>query len=214
MNCAVVTITGGASSALDGPGMFVANVGNGCGTTEGTDVVFPDPGSDIVYGGDAAKRAPPTGNCGARKTVFTGGGSTGSGGGRGPATGGGETSGESDAGRGGDTSGPSSSPGATSAAGAGGDTSGPSPTTGAGGAGGDTSGPSSTTGATGAAGARGNTSGPSSSSGGDTSGPSSSPGATGAGTGGYTKPILVAGGEYTSTAAIALPMSTGMTPDD
>jgi len=88
MNCAVVTITGRATGVLDGPGVFVANVGNGCATGEGADVVFPDPGSDIVYGGNAGKRAPPTGNCGAGKTVIAGGGAAGSGAGGGPTTGG------------------------------------------------------------------------------------------------------------------------------
>jgi len=224
MNCAVVTITGRATGVLDGPGVFVANVGNGCATGEGADVVFPDPGSDIVYGGNAGKRAPPTGNCGAGKTVIAGGGAAGSGAGGGPTTGGGETFGKPDAS---DTSGPGSSPGA---AGAGGDTSGPSSSLGAAGAGGDTSSPGS---GPGAAGAGGDTSGPGSSpgaasAGGDTSSPSSGPGAAGvggntsgsssspgagAGAGGYTKPVLDTGGEYTSTAAV-LPMSTGMTPGD
>jgi hypothetical protein len=50
-NCAVVTITNGGSG-LTGPAPFVANVGvNGCTTVEGVDVVFPDPGPNVQYGG-------------------------------------------------------------------------------------------------------------------------------------------------------------------
>ncbi|OAQ99496.1 hypothetical protein LLEC1_08062, partial [Akanthomyces lecanii] len=47
MNCAVVNIQGGKSKKRRGvamssrPNMFVANVGNGCGTREGKDVEFP-----------------------------------------------------------------------------------------------------------------------------------------------------------------------------
>jgi hypothetical protein len=70
MNCAVVTIQGagkkkrGSTTSIQSrPDMFVANVGNGCGTTEGTDVMFPDPGSDVSM--NSQKTGPPTGqNCG------------------------------------------------------------------------------------------------------------------------------------------------------
>lgn len=67
MNCAVVTIGSQkklAKRSLSGPNMFIANIGNGCSTAAGTDVVFPNPGSNIVYGGDPSKRAAPVGNCG------------------------------------------------------------------------------------------------------------------------------------------------------
>ena len=67
MNCAVVTIDAPrklGKRSLSGPDMFIANIGNGCSTPAGTDVVFPDPGSDVKYGGDAGKRAAPVGNCG------------------------------------------------------------------------------------------------------------------------------------------------------
>ena len=48
MNCAAVTITGTGTSTLnDRPEIFKANVGNGCSTTERTDVKFPDPGPDL-----------------------------------------------------------------------------------------------------------------------------------------------------------------------
>jgi LysM repeat protein len=67
-NCAVVSITGKGTSKLDNlPDMFVANIGNGCSTTEGTDLEFPNPG-DVVERSNAssgAKTAPPVGNCGA-----------------------------------------------------------------------------------------------------------------------------------------------------
>ncbi|CCX07996.1 hypothetical protein FPQ18DRAFT_14785 [Pyronema domesticum] len=83
MNCAVVTITGGRRKnkpkrALSGPQVFVANVGNGCTTAAGTDVVFPDAGQEIQYSGDPGKRAPPGGACGATGN-YKGGGAVGSG---------------------------------------------------------------------------------------------------------------------------------------
>jgi hypothetical protein len=77
MNCAVVTIGGGRAkskrqSGWDSrPDMFVANVGNGCGTTEGTDLEFPNPGPDVTRAG--SNGAPPTGSCAggkASKAVF------------------------------------------------------------------------------------------------------------------------------------------------
>ncbi|QPG95430.1 hypothetical protein C2857_000635 [Epichloe festucae Fl1] len=43
------------------PAMFVANVGNGCGTLEGADVLFPHPGPDVDY--VSQKMARPVGNC-------------------------------------------------------------------------------------------------------------------------------------------------------
>src|ERR1700743_2085143 len=70
MNCASVTIGGGgarsramAKRAMSGPEVFKANIGNGCTTAAGTDVVFPSPGPNIQYGGNAASRAPPSGSC-------------------------------------------------------------------------------------------------------------------------------------------------------
>ncbi|KID87929.1 glycoside hydrolase [Metarhizium guizhouense ARSEF 977] len=68
MNCAPVSVTGsgGSPNYLDSlPDMFVANVGNGCGTKEGTDVQFPDPGQDLDQFGLKTKSAlgAPTGNC-------------------------------------------------------------------------------------------------------------------------------------------------------
>ena len=88
MNCASVTIGGSGSRikrdeldkrALSGPDIFRANIGNGCSTTEGKDVVFPNPGTVIEYGGNPSARAPPTGNCGS--SGGSGGGSGGAGGG-------------------------------------------------------------------------------------------------------------------------------------
>jgi len=73
MNCAVVTIGGSKKMLtkrnLSGPDMFIANIGNGCSTPAGTDVVFPDPGSDVQYGGNAANQAAPIGSCG--KVLYT-----------------------------------------------------------------------------------------------------------------------------------------------
>ncbi|KAK5998381.1 hypothetical protein PT974_00760 [Cladobotryum mycophilum] len=68
-NCAHVTIKG--SSSLDAraasdpyqgrPATFVANVNNGCGTLEGKDVLFPNPGPDTDVNSQGT--APPTGKC-------------------------------------------------------------------------------------------------------------------------------------------------------
>jgi hypothetical protein len=46
------------------PTIFIANIGNGCGTTEGSDVTFPDPGADVSKGGKVIPGAP-TGPCAA-----------------------------------------------------------------------------------------------------------------------------------------------------
>lgn len=76
MNCASVTISGGSTSGSSKrsgtafsarPGIFVANVGNGCSTPEGFDYEFPNPGPNVVTktGGKTiqlscgAKAAPP-----------------------------------------------------------------------------------------------------------------------------------------------------------
>ncbi|KAG5937240.1 hypothetical protein E4U53_000045 [Claviceps sorghi] len=73
MNCAVIDIVGSgkkqkkkrgtAASLAARPAMFVANVGNGCGTVEGRDVMFPNPGPDVDL--QSKNTAPPTGQCGA-----------------------------------------------------------------------------------------------------------------------------------------------------
>lgn len=61
-NCAVVTITNGGSglSAPDFPAPFVANVPQapGCSTIENIDVVFPNPGKNVRYGGIYASTKP------------------------------------------------------------------------------------------------------------------------------------------------------------
>lgn len=59
-NCAVVTVQNGGSG-LTGPEPFVANAGvNECKTIEGIDVVFPDPGDSVHYGGSYANSKPTT----------------------------------------------------------------------------------------------------------------------------------------------------------
>lgn len=78
MNCAPVTLSGGSSkrhelierdqaayNAL--PNMFVANIGDGCGTADSLDVVFPNPGDSVEFDGGATSTATaaPTGNCAA-----------------------------------------------------------------------------------------------------------------------------------------------------
>ena len=98
MNCAVVTISGGKRrrqsfeddasdlsngttndlaprAGLSGPTIFIANVGNGCATVDSKDVVFPDPGSVVQYGGDTGVRNDPSGTCNGQS--FTGGAVTG-----------------------------------------------------------------------------------------------------------------------------------------
>ncbi|KAJ3495106.1 hypothetical protein NLG97_g3632 [Lecanicillium saksenae] len=70
MNCAHVTIEGGSSSAepADGdqmgqrPTMFAANVGNGCGTAEGYDLAFPQPGPAVSFASE--NTLGPVGHCG------------------------------------------------------------------------------------------------------------------------------------------------------
>ncbi|KAL6795487.1 hypothetical protein J3E68DRAFT_404404 [Trichoderma sp. SZMC 28012] len=69
MNCAHVTIQGRSKAAARSPSdpfssrpsQFVANVNNGCGTLEGKDVLFPNPGPDTDF--NSAGTAPPTGSC-------------------------------------------------------------------------------------------------------------------------------------------------------
>ncbi|EAQ86265.1 hypothetical protein CHGG_07518 [Chaetomium globosum CBS 148.51] len=70
MNCAVVDIVGGGGGAggssakvafASRPGLFTANIGNGCQTVDSADVKFPDPGPDVDSGAGAT---PPTGSCG------------------------------------------------------------------------------------------------------------------------------------------------------
>ncbi|KAF8425477.1 hypothetical protein EV426DRAFT_47307 [Tirmania nivea] len=63
MRCAPIKISGSNSdtSAYNSlPDMFKANIGNGCSTTEGSNVIFPNPGSVL----DGKGTGPPVGNCG------------------------------------------------------------------------------------------------------------------------------------------------------
>ncbi|RPB05492.1 hypothetical protein L873DRAFT_1663248 [Choiromyces venosus 120613-1] len=95
MNCAVVTISGGkklrsipseglVTPRASGSSIFLANIGNGCTTVGGKDVAFPNPGSQVEYGGVQANRAEPQGSCGSGPGSMGGGGSaSGSGGGSG-----------------------------------------------------------------------------------------------------------------------------------
>ncbi|KAG8428116.1 hypothetical protein J3459_006060 [Metarhizium acridum] len=70
-NCAVVTIKaaqgrkkrGTAVSMSQRPDMFVANVGNGCSTTGGTDVEFPQPGPDVDRAQGAKLQGPSGEKC-------------------------------------------------------------------------------------------------------------------------------------------------------
>lgn len=66
MNCASVTIGGSSKRDVSAfsslPDMFVANVGNGCSTVEGSDVEFPNPGTEVTN--NSKKTSPPSGSCG------------------------------------------------------------------------------------------------------------------------------------------------------
>ncbi|KAG6015871.1 hypothetical protein E4U43_004649 [Claviceps pusilla] len=78
MNCAVIDVVGdggkkkkkkrGTAATLSTrPAMFVANVGNGCGTIEGKDIMFPDPGPEVDL--QSENMAPPTGQCAVSKSA-------------------------------------------------------------------------------------------------------------------------------------------------
>ncbi|ROW02561.1 hypothetical protein VPNG_07861 [Cytospora leucostoma] len=72
MNCAAVTLTRSDSSSpskraadvsySSRPPIFVANVANGCSVAEGGDVVYPDPGPDVIF--QSTNPIEPEGNCG------------------------------------------------------------------------------------------------------------------------------------------------------
>lgn len=74
MNCAPVEIGGAASKREVAkiskkrqtglPTLFMANVGNGCSTNEGSDVTFPDPGQELEKGAGVTA-GEPVGSCGA-----------------------------------------------------------------------------------------------------------------------------------------------------
>ncbi|KAM5354684.1 hypothetical protein ACJ41O_001331 [Fusarium nematophilum] len=65
MNCAAITVRAGSgtpSTPLSRrPAMFVANVGNGCGTTEMVDLMFPNPGPNVEF--TSSNTGPPVGRC-------------------------------------------------------------------------------------------------------------------------------------------------------
>ena len=68
MNCAHVTISGGAAAADQSsitalPNIFTANIGRGCQTTEGRETVFANPGSVVEYGGSVSPGDAPYPNC-------------------------------------------------------------------------------------------------------------------------------------------------------
>ncbi|KAL6855262.1 hypothetical protein ACO1O0_006401 [Amphichorda felina] len=77
MNCASVTIGSSVQQTKRAPSdpfssrpdMFVANVGNGCTTTETKDVEFPNPGPDVTRNAGDGETAPPVGSCAAGKKL-------------------------------------------------------------------------------------------------------------------------------------------------
>ena len=69
MNCAVISTEGGPNVKRQSPTgfssrpeIFVANIGNGCSTIEGSDVEFPNPGPDVSL--QDTQALPPSGSCG------------------------------------------------------------------------------------------------------------------------------------------------------
>ncbi|MCJ1269738.1 hypothetical protein MMC22_009631 [Lobaria immixta] len=86
MNCAPVTVTAGSkkrsnkadiSKRADSfPDMFKANIGNGCTTAEGGNVIFPEPGQS-VQNLPTFPSKPPVGSCGTGTSASTNTGSTG-----------------------------------------------------------------------------------------------------------------------------------------
>ena len=64
MNCAPVTISGSSSNSFTGPRMHQANVFGppNCVTVEGVDVVYPNPGKFVLFGGSfkGGNTGPPT----------------------------------------------------------------------------------------------------------------------------------------------------------
>lgn len=108
MNCAPVTVKGGSKKRSPGtspvkrdasfPDMFVANV-NGCTTTEGKDIRFPNPGETVEYAGNPSNLAEEgseactgTPSFGGAGNTPGGGSSGGSGEGSGNGSGGGQSS--------------------------------------------------------------------------------------------------------------------------
>ncbi|CUS14943.1 unnamed protein product [Tuber aestivum] len=137
MNCAVVTISGGRKSRsipadelvtprASGSSIFLANIGNGCTTVDGKDVAFPDPGSQVEYGGIQENRAGPRGSCGSGpRSTGSGESTSGSGGGSGGSNssgGGGGNGGSDGSGGGGGNGGSNSSGGSAGNGGSGGST--------------------------------------------------------------------------------------------
>ena len=92
MNCAPITVTAGSkkrsypppvkatkpgfTKRSSFPGMFVANVGNGCATVDSADLKFPQPGDSIQFAGSSALTPPSPANCGTQAAL--GGASSGS----------------------------------------------------------------------------------------------------------------------------------------
>lgn len=66
MNCAPAEAVGSGGDESffnDLPNMFVANIGNGCGTKPNTDLDIPNKGSVVEKAGSLANLAGPTGSC-------------------------------------------------------------------------------------------------------------------------------------------------------
>ncbi|ODH47646.1 hypothetical protein GX48_06263 [Paracoccidioides brasiliensis] len=81
MNCALVNIKSGSGNSSDFenlPDMYVANVGNGKKTVEGSNTIFPRPGDNVLYGhglgpasGDSSPAAIKASSSTAKASSFT-----------------------------------------------------------------------------------------------------------------------------------------------
>ncbi|MCJ1468206.1 hypothetical protein MMC07_006834 [Pseudocyphellaria aurata] len=88
MNCAPITVTAGSKKrstnvditkrADSFPDMFKANIGNGCTTAEGGNVLFPDPGPSVEKH-DTFPSKEPVGSCGTGTSASTDGNTGGTG---------------------------------------------------------------------------------------------------------------------------------------
>jgi len=63
MNCAPVSVSGGTNQMSSLPAMFVANVGNGCSTTEQFNTDFPNPGAYVTKSTLNFPLKAPAGSC-------------------------------------------------------------------------------------------------------------------------------------------------------
>lgn len=59
MDCAVVDIQDGGDG-FEAPTIYQANIGDGCTTPTGSEVIIPNPGLSVQYGGSYSNENPPS----------------------------------------------------------------------------------------------------------------------------------------------------------